>query len=199
MIGFLSSDNESYKVLSICKLCGHIEIEKRTIFERVKKTTKSLFIIIVGVLAVFGTMGIYNFIAYSVSGDINLMFQPAGGMWGIINTFRSNILSKNEKELLKDYSRDLIKDCEDDECRANEIYKNMESFLYEEGDDIIPANILREQTGDCDEVTLTMIYLLSAIDIDSGMKCSHNHCWGIVMLDNKKILADPIRHIWKEI
>lgn len=186
------------KILYNCSKCGHIELEKKNWKTRLKKTLKYFFIAIFMFFALIGILGVYNLISFGIFDKPDLMFQPFGGIANIVSNFKLNMMTEKQRINFKEYVAPIIKDCDDEECKAKNIFRNLTRFSYDEGEDWNPENILEEKEGDCDEMSLLYMFLLKSIKIKSGMKCSINHCWTIVMLKDKKIEADVVNYIWKE-
>lgn len=186
------------KKLYVCSKCNHIELEHKSLARKLLIIPKAIFFILLGVTSIIGILGLYNVVAYGIYEDPNLIFQPAGSFWGIFHTFKSDMIPITEKKIYQEYAMNLTINCsQDKECQARKIFEHLESFTYEEGADMNPIDILQKKSGDCDEVSLAYVYLLKSLNIKSGMQCSYNHCWVIIFLEDKKIIADAVNSIWR--
>ena len=187
------------KLKSVCKKCGNIELEKTGILRKTLRVFKSLTISLIIFLSVFGAGAWYNLINGEILGNTEILLT-IGGLYATINNFKDNFVSKEDTEYYKNYTSEMIKDCEDDECKARKIYNYLLDFEYDWGDSdtFDPREIIRRRKGDCDQMSITYVALLHANNIKAIMQCNTNHCWSVIKLKDKTILADIVQTRWEE-
>jgi hypothetical protein len=184
------------KVLHICPNCNFVEFTPKTFKYQAKRLLRTLFIIWIGVASIFGTFGLYNLIQGTYFGNMDALFTIGGAYATLENTIR--IFRSNSQ--LSEISNNLTKDCSnsDDECKARAIGSKLLQFKYESGTRQDPIEIWQSGYFDCDESAILFCSLLREQSIFCMLQCSTTHCWNIIKLKNKKIMADLVNHIWKE-
>jgi len=179
----------------ICPNCNHIEIEKLTFSKRLKRVPFKLIIGFLLFTSLIGTFGIYNFVMEGIYENPDLMVST-GGLWASMGNMVNSFQDKKEFKII---AENLTKDCDDDYCKSLELYNYiLDNFEYEEGEKtLFPSSIYADKKGDCDELSYLYITLLKSIGINSRLSCANTHCWAIVKLENKNILADITGYEWR--
>lgn len=146
------------------------------------------------VTSLFGTLAIYNFVAGNVYEDPDLLIS-LGGAYSFIEDFRGQF---QESDYFHSITGKIVSGCISEECMAKHIFKNLSYFSYEPGEDSNPVTIWKEKAGDCDEMSYLYMTMLKAEGINSRVQCNHNHCWNIIFLGEKRIIADIVNDEWAE-
>jgi len=189
------------KNIHICNNCGHIESEKSTIFLRVKNIAKSIFLIFLGVSAVFGILATYNSIQ-GINFDNPNRIISLGGVIATLDNIFLNFQSGSDVKELKQIALNITKDCKDDYCRSKELYDAILDIPYNfdnNGSPLNPLKTWKSQIADCDEASYLLISLLKTLKIKGIIQNSNNHSWAIIYLEDRMILADLTGYRWEEL
>lgn len=188
------------KIKNYCKHCKHIELEKKNIKNDLIINGKRFLIFLILFTSLMGSTGLYNFIVGNVWENPNQMLQ-LGESYAFFNNFRSNFQSEETKDKLTEISNELTEDCNNDECKARIIYNELITFDYlsENATNLNPIKTWESKKGDCDMMSYLYISLLKNQGIKSRLSCTQNHCWNIVYLEDKKVIADIVNYIWREV
>jgi len=154
---------------------------------------KNLLICFIIVTSLFGTFGIYNFIRVGIYDNPKIIFT-SGGLYATVENFRSIFQSIE----LEEVAVNLTKNCENDYDKVRIIYQTLINFRFKEGSELNPYNNWKDKECDCDECSYLFMSLLKNLNIKSMMQCNNIHCWLIVKLQDRKILADVGKMRWKE-
>jgi hypothetical protein len=185
------------KIKNVCERCGHIEFKETTTKTRLLGLTKGFFIGILLVATIIGLITTYNFFAVSYPDASKI--TTFGALQSFILNFQSNFMEETEVSELRNFTVEVVKNCTDDNCSARVLYDYLQNnWEYKEGTDMNALNILHEKEGDCDEMSNLYMHCLKTIGITAQVECSNNHCWNIVSLKDKKILADLTGYRWEE-
>ena len=186
------------KVQWHCPECGYIKVKKITFWHYLWRFGELVLIAFISINFFLGIMASYNFVAGGIYENPDLMFS-IGGFWATTHNIASEFQSYEYKEELKNISINLTKGCGDDYCKAQRIFIELINFKFKNGTDLRPLTIWDEKECDCDECSYLFISLLKSIDINSMMQCTQNHCYTIVKLEDKRILADVVQYKWREL
>ena len=184
------------EVKQICKKCGNIELKEKTWLEFTKRIGISALIIIIAVTSIFGLTASYNFVVGEVYDNPDIIISISG-MHPLIAEFLVFFQSKQTKDVLSEKALEITKDCEDDYCRAHEVYLYLTEFDYDWGENLNALDIFEEKEGDCDEMSFLLKSMLNTLDISSMLQCTNNHCYAIIKVDGKKIMADVVNSEWE--
>ena len=187
-----------------CPRCNHIELEEITLKKRIWKTSKytfkAIFIAIILISAAIGFLATYNFIiGINYGGDTQL---DIGDMFA---TLENNLFNKFQSTgQFKEFTLNLTKKCETNECKVEEVYKYLSTFEFISGTESDTKKIFEEKECDCDECSRLMIAMLDSINIKSFMDCNlkkdKGHCWTFIKLNNgKKFKVDIVQSKFLEI
>lgn len=160
-----------------------------------KKFAKAFFKGIFYFTSMLGFLALYNFMAGDVYQKPDLLFS-IGGAYSFLEDFRAQF---RQVDYFKPIADNITQGCTTSECRAYKIYSNLTSFPYVVGQEQDPVKIWKASQGDCDEMSILYIAMLKSENIPARIQCNHNHCWTIVMLQNKRIIADIVNDKWETV
>lgn len=184
-----------------CDACGHIGLKKKNWKTRIFGTIKILFLSFFILTSLIGLSSLANFVNLAVYENSENIVSIGGTYAFVVNVFKDYRYS-DEIEKLTIFSDEIVRNCEDDVCKARKIYENLLTFdyQYEDATDLNPWNTWNAKKGDCDMMSMLLISMLSTenIDIDSKMECTITHCWVVIFLDDQKIKADITKQEWRE-
>jgi hypothetical protein len=194
------------KILSRCKKCGHIEVKKLTIKDRL---IYSLILFIKTILTIFVVVG--AFFCYNLflqnSFSLNNTFGSLSA--GIFNSLL-NFQSSNDNYNLMSIENNIIKGCNNDYCKAENTYNYIRNnYIFRANSsikmDTDALNLYNLTELDCDTSAYLFMSLIKTQNISSKMECKANllkwegHCWTMVNIENKTIKADIAQGRWEEI
>jgi transglutaminase-like putative cysteine protease len=184
------------KVKNICPNCNHIELEKKTIIKTLLKIPHGVFIGLLLSTSILGTLALYNFIQEGIYENPNMLIS-IGGTWATSYNVLSMLQDKND---FRELAKNITKECTDNYCKTKKLYDYMtEEFNYDWGEEaLFPKKILQEKEGDCDELSYLYMTLLKSLNINARLSCSATHCWSIIKLEDKLIMADITQYQWEE-
>ncbi len=183
-----------------CAICGYKHFEKFNFKKFMKTALKVTFLSFVGITSFIGATSLYNYLSGGIY-DVQDVLFSFGGLYATPLNFFSSFESDINPELHK-IALNLTKDCRDDYCRSRVIYEFLQTFDYEIGKDLNPMDIYNEREGDCDKLSYLYISLLKSLKIKAMLQCTivdeEGHCYTIIHLKDKKILADITQNNWEE-
>lgn len=187
------------KIKYTCEVCKHVCSKKRNWKTFLLGTIKFLFLVILMVTSMIGSMGLYNFIvaqAYE-SPDKMISLGQAGAF--VLNV-QSKFQSEEKIEKLTIITEEIVKDCKSDECKAKSVFDRLLDFPYltENATELDPIKVWEAGEGDCDQMSYLFMSLLNTQNIKSRIDCSDTHCWNILFLEDKKIIVDIVNYRWRE-
>jgi hypothetical protein len=97
---------------------------------------------------------------------------------------------------MKEFTLNITKDCSDDYCKANALWKELSQWAYVKGENLSPIQIFNQRYGDCDEMSYLYKDLLSSIKISSVLKCTENHCYNLVKTNQGTFIGDIAQKRW---
>lgn len=182
-----------------CKVCGHIELKEKNWKTKIWGVVRPFLVVIFLLNFTIGSMGIYNFIQGNVLEKPDKILS-IGQMYSFIVNIRSNFQFAETEEKLNNISNELVKNCNTDLCKATTIFKYLHKFDYNEENtiDLNPIRTWEERSGDCDQMSYLLIVLLQQQGIDAMIDCNNNHCWSLISLEEKEIVADLTMYRWIE-
>lgn len=176
-------------------LCSKCRKYKKSFF---KELIKMSFLSVMFFTSFIGIFALINFQASSFKDNEDLSLS-LGGAWAAYLNARILFLNHFDKPMLIENFTPSIKSCSDNECKALNIYFDiLNNYNYKEGYDFNVNSIIEKQSGDCDELSYLYVSALKSFNIKSKLQCGNNHCWSIVSLENKEILADITKFKWEE-
>lgn len=173
-----------------CPNCGYNERQERNFMFYTKRIMLHLWLITVTLFAMFGGLAVGNFIFHDA--PLGSLFDLGGG-YALVMTQLVNFMSESDYNYVSNFTKSIIKNCDDDLCKIEEIYAYVRYDLdYDEGTDLNAVNILKDGEGDCDEKAITFLSMLKTEGIKGNLECSvtDEHCWTRVEYGNRTIIAD---------
>ena len=193
-----------------CPICGHTEYEKKKPFRRFLQDT---FLILLLVTSIVGTLGVYSFAHSRLMLDKESVF----GIGGFGAVFLEATAGQSNMTWLREIAVNLSQNCTSDDCKARKIYEHIIPyypeyaagyfytdqnktwvllekqdlpFRYKDSTDYNLSHIWERKEGDCDTLAYFYLQLLKSIGIDGNLQCGNEHCWAIVKLKDRTIIAD---------
>lgn len=178
----------------ICNNCGYYYKKKDNLFI---SSLKYIIVVFIGVMSIMGTMSFINFV-WVVGFDNPDNLISIGGFYESINNIFGSQINRKEIKQLQPFAENISKNCSTDECKSEKIYNYLLNFKYKYKDatDTNPIHTWNAREGDCDQMSILLISMLKSIDINSVLSCTTTHCWTIIKLKNKEILADIVQKRW---
>lgn len=183
-----------------CKECGHTELKKKNWRTKSWAVIRPFFVVVFVFNFMVGSMGIYNFLQTNVYENPDRILS-IGQAYSFVVNIQSNFQFGEREKMLLDMIDEINIDCDNDErCEALTIFNHLSSFKYREGNatDLDPIITWEEKKGDCDQMAYLFLLLLKEKNINAMIDCNHNHCWTLISLDEKSIIADITKHRWIE-
>jgi len=183
-----------------CKECGYIDIKEKNWKTRTIKIIKTIFLSLFIATSILGTLGVANIIivnVYESPDDVISIGQSMAFIRNIQNKFQSN----EKQEILKNYTDEIVKDCETELCKVEFIFEKLILFeyKYENATNLDPLKTWDNKEGDCDMMSYLYMSMLKTRNIKSYMDCSITHCWNIVYLNDTKFKVDIVNWQWEKL